>query len=395
MLSPIETVVLVLLWLVVAVRIPSLSVGSSQRALWTVFFTLALSRTVPLPLVREWVSTAAGGQDIMPLVHHLLGIICAAALLRFISLVTCLYNRRPWAQLYQTGGAVVVGVCLTLLYALTPEQVHASTHDLLTATVDRPAALAYWILLQAYLGFALALAAKLFWHVARDTSEALLKTAFRLIWLGLVLNVCYAIYKTCYVVLHALGVGLSAVEVNRSSELLLGAAVTLMAVGACLPGLLSLRRIVETYRSLRRLSPLWRVIVGQFPEVALSGSEPSALHTGVLGQLRFRLYRRIIEIRDGILQLRYYLDPAVEKEVEEFLRGRAVPESERAAMAEACWIEAGLRAARADVAPHHVGCWTGQGGVGVDEEAVWLSQVSHAHSRSTLPALFAARREQR
>ncbi len=63
------------------------------------------------------------------------------------------------------------------------------------------------------------------------------------------------------------------------------------------------------YRSLRRLYPLWAALYRAQPEIALL-PPPSAIQDAlVFRDLGFRLYRWVVEIRDGYLLLRPYLDP--------------------------------------------------------------------------------------
>ncbi|MBW1596155.1 MAB_1171c family putative transporter [Streptomyces sp. JJ38] len=63
------------------------------------------------------------------------------------------------------------------------------------------------------------------------------------------------------------------------------------------------------YRSYRRLRPLWWALYRANPGIALE-APPTRLHEFVPGRdLEYRLYRRVIEIRDGQLALRPYMDP--------------------------------------------------------------------------------------
>ncbi|MFI9076346.1 MAB_1171c family putative transporter [Streptomyces sioyaensis] len=386
-----NAVVLGLLWLTVILRLPSLAVRSSQRALWLIFLTLALAKTAALEAVRESINNLAGGRDIAPLLYHLLGVVCTVALLRFVSLVTDLYATKPRARLHQLGGAALVASSLVVLYFIDPSDIGASADEFLKADTAEPAAFAYWLIMEAYLGAVLAIAATLFWRVGRSASIALLRVGFRTIWLGLALNAFYALYKITYVVAHVFEVDLPKGAVAQTLDALLALAVSLMVIGTSIPALSGVYKVVSLSRSLRSLTPLWRTIRQTFPDVILSVSPGMAFGVPRAEDLELRHYRRIIEIRDGMIQLRSSLPASVADEALKFCRRQCVPERDLAVVVEACGIEAGLRLARSGKGPSLGEEWPVRGGKSIEEEAEWLSRVSRAWSRSHIPREFADR----
>ncbi|MFJ3792820.1 MAB_1171c family putative transporter [Kitasatospora sp. NPDC090091] len=138
-------------------------------------------------------------------------------------------------------------------------------------------------------------------------------------------------------------------------------------------------------RDHRRLGPLWSAMRAALPEIELV--PPERLFGGRRGRrrgdVRFALYRRIIEIRDGQLALRPHLHPAVPRWVAEVV-GPADAE-ELAAVVEAAAIAAGLEAARAG---HRFPVGPGEGCVphpvpaDLREEAAWLVKVAAAYTGS-------------
>ncbi|MEU6131353.1 MAB_1171c family putative transporter [Saccharopolyspora sp. NPDC047091] len=67
----------------------------------------------------------------------------------------------------------------------------------------------------------------------------------------------------------------------------------------------------EARRTYRRLRPLWEALVDRFPTIALFPKASSTQERRHLRALRLRTYRRIIEIRDGLVCLSPYLpEPA-------------------------------------------------------------------------------------
>ncbi|MGA4848550.1 MAB_1171c family putative transporter [Streptomyces sp. G5(2025)] len=389
MAALLNAIVLGLLWATVVLRVPSLARGASERALWLIFLTLALAKTAALSTVRDGINSLAGGYDIAPLLYHLLGVAGATALLRFISLVTGLYAVKARALTLQAGGAVAVALLLMFLYALDPGEIYASADEFLAAGTDSPAAVVYWLILETYLGAALMTTAVLFWRVSRSSTAPLLRIGFRTVWLGLVLNALYAIYKIVYVVAHLFSAELPKGIIAQVSDALLAIAVGLMVIGVTLPALSGARKGLSLYRSLHSLNPLWRTVGREFPEIVLPVPHGMTSGAGGLGAAELRRYRRIIEIRDGMVHLRSRLPATVGDEALAFLRQKEVAEEQLAVLAEACWIEAGLRSGGTGAPSVCEQEWPVPGGKSIEDEAVWLSRVSHAWRRSPVPREFA------
>jgi hypothetical protein len=94
---------------------------------------------------------------------------------------------------------------------------------------------------------------------------------------------------------------------------LFGALIVLVAVGSLLPatGYCPLLRRLALYWSLRRLYPLWAGLCQAVPGIAL---DPVPVWADRLDprDLQMRLYRRVIEIRDGYLALTPVAVPGIE-----------------------------------------------------------------------------------
>jgi hypothetical protein len=72
----------------------------------------------------------------------------------------------------------------------------------------------------------------------------------------------------------------------------------------------------------RRLEPLWSDLRRAFPEVVLEKPRAALLDAWNPWDSDFRLCRRVIEIRDGILKLRHYFSPDVAAEARRLWRTR-------------------------------------------------------------------------
>ncbi|WP_406086045.1 DUF6545 domain-containing protein [Kitasatospora purpeofusca] len=145
---------------------------------------------------------------------------------------------------------------------------------------------------------------------------------------------------------------------------------------------------VRDWADLRRLGPLWSALRAERPEIELVTPEPwFGPGGGRRGDVRFALFRRIIEIRDGQLSLRPHLHPRVPFWVGEVVRPAGTEEF--AILVEAAAIAAALEAARAG---HRFPVGPAEGWVphplaaGLREEAAWLVKVAAAHRRSPVMA---------
>lgn len=169
----------------------------------------------------------------------------------------------------------------------------------------------------------------------------------------------------------------------------LGSALTL--VGWTLPGwgprVAAAGHWMTAYRRHRRLYPLWAALHAAVPTIALAPARGAFADRLALRQMEFRLYRRVIEIRDGQLALRAHHDPAAAERARHEALAAGMPEDDVRAHVEAVRIRSALaskaegRAAAAD------GTTPADPPVArndLSDEAVWLVRVATAFA--ALPA---------
>jgi uncharacterized protein DUF6545 len=353
-----EVVATALTWGFTAVRLPTLWRGRRQRTMWVIVFVAAVTQTALLPPVAAWLG--------MPILPQLLGVVMGYLLLRFAALLSGRgYLRRPAAL---TVAALVALVILADLSGGIDTAAPALNGNLPGTAV------AYWVLMEVFLGAALLTVAPLFWRVARDAPAGLPRLGLRAIAVGQVVVALYAVDKAALIVAHRLGapVDFTAIEPVATAVQAVG---TLLAVGGALvPATRRTRSAAGAYRSLLVLRPLWKAMHDAFPEVILFTPRRAVIELAGVDDVHLRLYRRVIEIRDGMLALRPYLtSPGVAGDP---------------AVAEATAIALALRrrAAGEPPADHDEG-WAPVGPEMADEVA-WLSRVSTAYRR--LPVTPAA-----
>ncbi|MCE7006441.1 hypothetical protein LWC34_26965 [Kibdelosporangium philippinense] len=369
-----------LLWGLVAGWLPSLRRGPKQRAVWLIFLPIAIIKTIAVEPVGAAIQSVLGTNG-DTLVKHLLAVVASVSLLRFVALIT---DRRP--RRYHVLLAMGVTAVLVGLFTVARDGIHSSAEDLLTESHISTPELGYWLLLEAYLATVLSTGCLLVWRVSRASPTNPLRIGMWLMGAGTALNFLFAVYKSAYIVAHAAGLPLPTDLVVAISDSMLPVSGLLIVAGVLVPGWGLARELVGLRRSMRALAPLWRTMRETFPEMILYVSEKLPSADGILATARLRLYRRLIEIRDGMLELRRYVPPQTPARAREFLAERGV-RSEH--LAEACWIEVALRRKKAGEQPNFDG-WTAMpGGADEREEARWLASVSRAHHVSRYPAEFA------
>jgi hypothetical protein len=139
------------------------------------------------------------------------------------------------------------------------------------------------------------------------------------------------------------------------------------------------------------------------PEIALVPPTSTARDTLAFGDVDFRLYRRVIEIRDGRLVLRPYLAPGVAATARQLAEAAGLAGDQLQATVEAASLAAALHAKAgeqdvrgATTASEGGGKPAGHpGGADLCGEVAWLVQVARAFDRSPVvaAALDADRRQ--
>jgi hypothetical protein len=189
----------------------------------------------------------------------------------------------------------------------------------------------------------------------------------------------------------AFGLGNPFLDSDAVTRLLIIACAALTLTGSTLPAWGSRMGIpdaldwLERYRIYWRLYGLWHDLYRVDPDIALFPPRSLVRDALTLRDLRFRLYRRMVEIRDGILVLRRFIDPWVMERARELGREAYLPEDEIEALVAAASIAAALqtrpRNGIAEVDPSLLPAW---GGDDVPSEAAALALVARFYRRSPI-----------
>ncbi|MEV4427139.1 MAB_1171c family putative transporter [Streptomyces sp. R-07] len=217
---------------------------------------------------------------------------------------------------------------------------------------------------------------------ARGLGPGALRTGLRLITASVAVGLVWALWGVASIVTVAVDNRQSA-GLDPVGRVLGLCCLVLGVLGGTAGGWVSVTtavgRWLRAYRTYRALEPLWSALQAVSPGTALDLGWPS-VRLFSLHRSEFALYRRVIEIRDGYLELRSFGPPDARALADAALARFPVPPAGRAAMAEAAVIAAALESARIghgaggdqDVAlAYPVDC-------SVEEEAAWLVQVAEA-----------------
>ncbi|MCO1579762.1 hypothetical protein M8C13_28825 [Crossiella sp. SN42] len=229
---------------------------------------------------------------------------------------------------------------------------------------------------------------RLCWRYAKVAGRPWLRRGLRIAAASSALGLVYSAGRAADVVGGLLNYsGLWWEPVVRVS---VGLAALLKVVGWTIPGWGPRLSVAlgarDRRRALRELTPLWQALYRSAPDIALV----DPLGAGMRQSLEFRLYRKVIEIRDGQLALRPYLDPAVAETARRIGAQAGLSGRELDVAVEAARLRVALRDQAEGHRPERSAPLTGDSGGDLAEELSWLRQVSRAFSGSPVVAAVLA-----
>ncbi|WP_043725109.1 MAB_1171c family putative transporter [Kutzneria sp. 744] len=295
---------------------------------------LAVSQTALTPVVADFTPTVG-----LPYAERLVGHL--ALLLAVWAGAQILLRLNGKDVRAHTAWAIFAGAAMVVLFVLTPDLYPQSP----------------WVM-EYSLAYAAALLpefAVIAWLCLRDVRQApdrVMRLGLGLIAVGIAAAAAYMISKSLVAISSRAPIDFAVGRGYPLSKALPTAAHLLVLAGVAAPAVAGwLRR----YRSYRRLGPLWRDLYRAEPAIAL---EPPGLPT--LFPTQLQLYRRVIEIRDGLLAIRPY-QPADGRD-------------------EAAAIAAALRAHR-DGEPPRTAAVTVDGGHDLGSDTEYLCRLADRYRR--------------
>lgn len=215
-------------------------------------------------------------------------------------------------------------------------------------------------------------------HVIRSIPQAHLRLQARLQTIGWGLGVAYAGLEAGYILLALLGlVPPHAYPATLAYGLFAGGLVALLSGGA-----LSAYHWGAQYRSYRLLYPLWRDLYEATPGIALDPPDSARADARILRNLDLRLYRRVMEIHDGVVALQRYTDASVHERAQALCRAIGVPEGDAPLCTETIMWAAAMEAKRrARIAAVPVEIIVTRDDANLEAEVRHLKRVARAYRR--------------
>ncbi|MFI9724569.1 MAB_1171c family putative transporter [Streptomyces sp. NPDC052396] len=288
-------------------------------------------------------------------------------------------RKAPWV--WAVFGTAVVAMILIFLGAPLPGE-HPVDFEVYFAK-DQYAD-AYMAVYLATYGLNLVNTARLTWLPSRAISHPWLRRSLRLTALGSVFITGYLLGKTLGVIGRWCGMSCFDAAAIVGAPVCANLGSLVLVVGGTFPGWgQRLMTRARQYRSLRRLYPLWFALCQATPGIALFPRR-SPRPPVFVPALETRLYRLIIEIRDGQRALRPYVNAEQLGAVAREAQSAGMDGEELQVTLEAAAIRLGIREKSRGVqnAESVAGGTASSSTTDLASELSWLERVAHAFASS-------------
>lgn len=384
-LDPVHAAPALVLLAVVIYRARSAREAGPARSLWLALVALTGSAIVHLPPLRDALMHTLGPGGVA-VATHTFTLTASGFVLLLLAQTTGAGHRRRLAVV--TGSAMLL-MAVPLLLTRPPRFVgNLGTPLDGLPTADALAWALHYSAVLGFMGWAMLSVVLLYRRVGHDAGPGALSQRLVLIRAGCLCGLALVATKAAIVAGSLASVG---ERWNGPADALqgtlLGATLLTIAIGAGWPQLVaSVSAVIAeaaAARSLVRLRRLWRLMYDTDPAIALLPSPLTSLLIGSVS-LRERLYRRVMEVRDGLLALAPYASARLREEVAASAVAQTGSRREAEAVAEAVWITAAVRAKRSGQPPCAKAAAPPRsvlGGADLGEEVAWLELVAAAHAR--------------
>ncbi len=347
----ISALAVTVLWAAVWAQFPSHRNVPLRRAVWYTMVLLAAIGTLNLPAIGQRLDVATGLPNLADVIQHVLAItaatLCWYCAEQVLGAAHPQTHRSRWVRTELPATTVAA---LLVLFALSPARTRPTDTAVYTdfpmQYAAHPLVFAYWMIFAVYLGTAFVLIARLAGRYGHRAGRTPLGCGLVLIAAGMVAGLGYLGVATGAVAAHAAGAhGRFIHTAPVYIQSLFGALIVLVAVGSFLPatGYCPFIRRVAAYWSLRQLYPLWAGLCLAVPGIALD-PVPDWADRIDPRDLQVRLYRRVIEIRDGYMALTPVDVPGIEDLVRDVSGPHELSAADRATLAAATQLELARRA---------------------------------------------------
>jgi hypothetical protein len=320
---------------------------AARPYLWTLV-ALASALTVLAHPVYLTLDRLAGIPNLARLLGHGFIMVTAWSARAILSYVNYPFEEAR-SRVRRHGAVLVVALAfMGVLFGLAP--VDEETMQFMSRYATAPFILEYWLVFLGFLGVALFDIVRLDLAYATRADNPALKLGLRTVALGGVVGLGYVANEGLYVLGAQVDATYPLGNKDMVTTVLVAGGTSLMIIGSTMPawgpivGIPAAARWINRYRTLRHLYPLWADLYRVSPGVALAPPGSPLMDALSLRDLNVRLYRRVVEIRDGLLTLRPFVDPRVREEADALGRLAGLSGDDLDAVAEVATVAAAIRA---------------------------------------------------
>lgn len=378
----VSAALVVLLWGYLLVKLQTLHWrlrDTAQRANCASLFVVGLAMTVFHPPVYRAIDGLIGISNFSRLLGNSLGVIGAWT---FQPVIVRLL-RYPDRKRGVLGSIwLMIGTIATMAFFFSRASVPVEAPtEFQVRYSTAPYVAEYRLVLLAYIGL---LVLQIFLRsvqngrVIRSIPQMHLRLQARLQTLGWGLGVAYAGLETGYILLALLGlVPRHAYPGTLAYGLFAGGLIALLSGGA-----VSVYHWGSQYRAYRRLYPLWRDLYEVTPGIALDPPASARADALILQNLGLRLYRRVMEIHDGVVALQRYTDAGLRDRARARCHAFGVSEEDAPVCIEAMMWAAAVEAKRCGrLAAVPVETMVMRNDANLEAEVQHLQRVAQAYQR--------------
>ena len=318
----------------------------AQRANCVALLFMALTFTLLDPPIYARVDGAIGIPNIARLLGNGCGVVAAWA---FEPVATRLaHHARRTRRAWVSGGIMVVTL-VVMAWLFFHADLPVSAPGGFPERYDTvPTIAAYRSVFLCYIGLAccwfFVLWYRQFGAAIGAVAHPALRRQVRLQAVGWMLGAAYCAYECVYILLRVTRkVPSAAYSPALAYGLLAGCFAMILS-----DGFFTGWAWVGRYRTYRLLAPLWRDLFAVIPGIALDPPRSVWTHAAVLGDIDYALYRRVTEIRDGVVVLQPYLDVTMVERARRYCQKIGIARAMLRQYVEAFALAAAIRAIRRD-----------------------------------------------
>lgn len=326
----------------------------TRRALIAMLACAAWAPAANTPVIYLVLDELFSVPNIARLLSHA-GVIGFAASVQLLLLYWSVLQPSRWRAYLRLGSVALAVAAMAVLFALAPVDRTLTAGEFTVVYGDAPYMGLYMLVYLGYFMIALVDIMRLSWPYAKLTRRRFIRLGLRLITVGSGFGAAYCVEKAIYIAARRAGRELLPPVVQESfGPLTISAASVLMLIGFTIPSwgpkIAMGRTWARRYLSYWRLRRLWQMMCAATPEIVF---EPSKIRHDLasLRDLEYRLVRRVVEIRDGWLALRDYMNADVAQAGRRIAKEAGLSDLDLAAAVDAALLTDATRAKASGARP--------------------------------------------